>query len=60
MEPFNVKNRCPKCGGTAKAEYHCDKDPRCDGDLNESEHLHRTCGQCGYDWLEKPLDVEEG
>jgi len=58
MDRFNAKTRCLKCGGEASTEWHMQDDDRCDIDLRDSEHLHRTCTRCGYDWLEKCLDVE--
>jgi ribosomal protein S27AE len=73
--PFGSVEQCPKCGAhtgpdlepkpqygpawnpvAAKAKYtefmpH-DKDdpPPC---------IRRTCGRCGYEWYERPLDYKE-
>lgn len=59
MNPYNPQAPCPKCGYPAvSTRYHakpellqiCKKS----GGV-ESEHLHRTCERCGYEWLEACL-----
>lgn len=48
------ENYCKKCGSMARLRptYHAS----CHGSY--SEHLHYTCGWCGYDWFGNTLDAE--
>ena len=60
MDKYNLKAKCPKCGNEdINSAYH-DNFTKC-GWSNRfaGEHMHRHCRNCGYEWPEQPLDVEE-
>lgn len=68
MEKYEAKGVCRKCGnrsrvGTAYHPFHAPDiaelaafGRRCN--LGDSEHMHRTCQNCGYEWAETPLDTK--
>lgn len=62
LKPFTDKATCPKC----RTMWHARTKPKyCDGmacyfhDIERSatEHLHCTCGECGYEWLMECADA---
>ena len=54
MDQFGKDNACAKCGLPGAAfEFHAQG--YCRSDSKAPEHLHRTCQQCNYDWMEAPL-----
>jgi len=54
MNKFDPYSMCIKCG---MVNHHlCNYQP---GTKINPEVIERTCKRCGYEWDEKPLDVEE-
>ena len=57
---------CPKCGHGMLATWHCDgRQLTCLNLLFFSailrhSHMHQTCEMCGYSWVAKPHDWNEG
>jgi ribosomal protein S27AE len=63
MRPFNVERNCPKCGcldvgarhlsrkefPNSRSYYDCER-------RENTEHIHRHCRRCGFNWDEAPLD----
>lgn len=65
LPAFSGNARCPKCGatepGTLKTRYCAGRwdDGSATCFLREEarmEHMHRTCSECGYEWLEACAD----
>lgn len=52
---------CPKCGHEEVSTRYCglgfERLPHCNDPRPHLEHLHRTCQNCVYDWLEACLDA---
>lgn len=56
FELFRLKNLCTKCGSKSIATRYCTGNvPQCDVRAFR-DHLHRTCGECGYDWKQETKD----
>jgi len=55
MKEFNFKEKCSKCGGEEILTFYC-KGSRWGWECSftkVSEHLHRKCERCKYEWAEK-------
>ena len=54
LAEIDLNEPCPKCGWDSVSVTYC-KGPSvlldCWG-VVRGEHFHRTCGRCGYFWLE--------
>ena len=59
---FDTENPCPKCGFVDEANFpvvrwcpgqDCEHE---DSDQATGDHLHQTCGLCGYEYLRLPKD----
>lgn len=65
LNKFTESARCPKCGCEDISTIYC-MDPT-PGELcwymdeleNDTEHFHRTCTRCKYEWLELCLDENQ-
>lgn len=57
LAPFAKHTACPKCQCETLSLAYCDgRSPQCTlGAVRE--HIHRTCGQCGYSWIEGTADA---
>jgi hypothetical protein len=54
---YDGKAKCPKCGHDDIGTRHCLGTPEvCNRGINR-EHLHRSCGLCGYNWLQETQDA---
>lgn len=49
---------CPKCHEDDIHTAYCKKDWHYVGGWVDGEHMHRACRNCGFQWLERPLDDE--
>lgn len=65
LKPFDPDRLCPKCGfvnDTAwpKVAYCWEEGCESEGLAVESdgEHMHQTCGLCGFDWPVLPLSEQ--
>ncbi len=62
---FNMLTECPKCGSERLSRKYCEsvvsynQHPFGMTDQMYAGHLHRICGDCGYEWLERPKDSKE-
>ncbi len=58
MIPFGTIGLCPKCGHDELKAAHCPGGRAgrwnclCSHVPHSGEHVERTCGRCGYRWLE--------
>lgn len=58
--PFDPVSVCAKCGFERASARWCpgtgvsDRQAGCD---TPGEHLHRSCGRCGWTWQEATLDA---
>lgn len=61
MGTYNRDARCPKCGGVDIGSLYCSScwASQKVGMLHKEPRMHRTCQNCGYQWLEKPLDAND-
>ena len=51
---------CPKCGGRLSGPRYCAGVPRTWCSMREpGEHMHRTCGACGFEKVEPTRDNRE-
>lgn len=53
LYPFD--HGCPKCKSRPMDRGHCRK---CKA-IPKPDHLHCTCGVCGFTWIEYPADAPE-
>lgn len=61
LKPFDEGALCPKCGGRDVSFKYCMSAHSIDeyeADVR-TEHLHRQCARCGYEWLEATMDAAE-
>ena len=68
MRRYDSEHYCPKCGNKgADVRYSCGEIvlgldghyfSTATAGLPMPERLIRICRDCGYEWLEKPLDAE--
>ena len=68
-KPFSPASKCPKCGhdvvttafcaGSVTPQNSRGEVPagKCERGIG-GEHLHRTCGRCGFVWVEKCLEAK--
>lgn len=62
MEPYNPFKLCPKCGNSQVTTFYCKGvESNSTSDICykrgiRSEHLHRRCGRCHFEWLERCVD----
>lgn len=61
MQQFNTKLTCSKCGDSGIKSLFCKGAVAARtcwkyGIGVREEHLHRACGQCGYEWFESCID----
>lgn len=62
LPAFSTYCSCPKCGHeTIASVYHrvtcIEHEHLCFRRVASHEHMHRVCGMCRYEWLERPLDA---
>ena len=58
MNPHNSKAKCPKCGDRKIRTWYCAGgcfEWNCSQKI-ESEHLHKRCETCHYEWPEKCVE----
>lgn len=55
MKPFCLEGKCQKCGGEAIGVRYCTGSEwyRCCSLNLSTEHLHRSCSRCHYEWAER-------
>lgn len=63
MEKYNPNAECIKCGGNLIDVYYCNSHTpnryaKCY--KIETDHLHRRCGKCTYEWIEECLGIKGG
>lgn len=64
MNPYDKDAFCTKCGGTEISSGYHKKSEGCSL-LSDAcswvkpEHILRHCTNCHWEWLEKPLNIEE-
>lgn len=59
MKKYDPKSKCPKCGDKKVNTYYCRGDKYTYGTIcggEDTEHLHRNCQKCHYEWLEAVLE----
>jgi ribosomal protein S27AE len=59
LEAFDENSTCPKCGGRDVSMSYC-TDTHAAGEYSSevtTEHMHRRCNRCGYEWLQATLDA---
>ena len=71
MDRYYKARPCPKCGQKGEIEDQYERggnrsvhELKRGGPYNNcyqpSEHIHRYCLNCRYDWCESPIDDEKG
>lgn len=59
MEIYKQDAACVKCGHMIIRDIYCGgKRRRIVCRVYGAGHIHRICENCGYEWLEAPLDCE--
>lgn len=57
---FSREHSCAKCGQTAARVRYCPGScPAALDQCGASEHMHRECKRCGFEWYEKPLTTDD-
>lgn len=59
LKPYDRRSKCPKCGHGAIDARYCDNGRYRRIDIRRcprGEHIHRTCTNCYYSWLEATLE----
>ncbi len=62
LPAFSTFCSCPKCGHeTIASVFHrvscIEHEFICFRRVASHEHMHRVCGMCRYEWLERPMDA---
>ena len=57
MKKYKSNTSCQKCGNNVTVDKYC-KAITYPPAFVETEHISRTCLNCGYEWSELPLDSE--
>lgn len=63
LDQFNKRATCRKCGSRDISTNFCESGEQSYSSTfghqepsHSSGRIHRSCGSCGYDWDELPLD----
>lgn len=50
---------CPKCGNDIVTHHWHEEIASCVTKLSfTGDHIHRICGECGFEWAEEPLGLD--
>lgn len=62
LPPFDPNKTCVKCWAWANTHYcsvyYASRHWGAPELNTTSEHMHRTCSRCHYQWVEAPLDTK--